>query len=377
MMASNDSSSSNDDKGGDAIKQDEPIDAVDKIDDDKEDSAEPPVLSKNAQKRLLKRKTWLDQRPERRAKEREKRKRKMEAMKDVKQFDETRSASRKALKHLKMTDSPCKVGVVFDMDFDELMSQKDLGKTLKQVLHCYAVNRRLPAPLQLYITSFEGRLVAEMEKHQGHQNWDLHFQPKKYNEVLEKDNIVYLSSESENVLEKLENDKFYVIGGLVDHNLHKGICHQRATEAGIKTARLPIDEFVEMKTRKVLTIDHVFQILARVTEGKSWKEAFLTIIPERKGAVDKQHKNTNSQVKDEEVLPENCHDKGEKVLSENGHAKKEVLAEKVHVKDEEVLSKNGHVKDEKVLTENSHDKVKEEVLAENSDAKDEERRDIV
>lgn len=346
MASKNDPVSNDDGMACDAIKKDESIDEVGSIDDDK--SEEPPVLSKNAQKKLLKRKQWLEQRPERRAKEREKRKRKMEAMKEVKQFDETRCASRKALKHCKMADSPCKVGVVFDMDFDELMSQKDLGKSLKQVLHCYSINRRLPAPLQLYITSFEGNVVEEMEKHQGHQNWDLHFQPKKYSQVLEKDNIVYLSSESENVLEKLENDKFYVIGGLVDHNLHKGICHQRATEAGIKTARLPIDEYVEMKTRKVLTIDHVFQILARVTEGKSWKEAFLTIIPERKGVVVKQEDDSvNGYVKDEN-LAENG-DVQDEDLSENGDVKDaEVVAE-----NGEVLADNGHVEDD----EHNNDKV--------------------
>lgn len=53
------------------------------------------------------------------------------------------------------------------------------------------------------------------------------------------------------VLSELDDTKVYVIGGLVDHNSHKGLCYNLAVRKGYGHARLPIDEFVEMKTRKV------------------------------------------------------------------------------------------------------------------------------
>ena len=140
--------------------------------------------------------------------------------------------------------------------------------------------------MQFYVTSLDGKGAQEMDKHHGFRNWDCNFHQESYDKVLAKDKIVYLTSESDNVVEKLEDDKFYVIGGLVDHNHEKGLCHRLAIEKGISHARLPIDQYVKMKTRKVLTIDHVFRILASVSAGSDWKEAFLETLPTRKVAED-------------------------------------------------------------------------------------------
>jgi len=192
--------------------------------------------------------------------------------------------SRNALKRKKMATSECKVGIVIDLSFDEHMKNKQLCKTVKQVSWCYSINRRLPQPVQFHVTSFNGETATLMQKHDGFTNWDVKFHEEAYDQVFEKSSIVYLTSDSPNVLDKLEVDKFYIIGGLVDHNSKKGICYEMALEKNISHARLPIDEFLEMKTRKVLSIVHVFEILALVTGGKSWQEALLTVIPARKNA---------------------------------------------------------------------------------------------
>jgi len=247
-----------------------------------ETSSDVVNLSKRAKKKLLKRQQWLDSKHERRAKEKEKRKLKMAALKLVKDFDESRTNSRKSLKHNKMSDSSCKVGVVFDMQFGDLMTQRDLGKCLKQIMKCYSYNRRMENQLQMYMTSLGGIVEAELSKNDGFRNWDFNFDSRRYDEVFPKEKIVYLSSESENVVDKLDDTKVYVIGGLVDHNHHKGLSHTKATELGITTARLPIEEFLNMKSRKVLTVNHVYEILAAVSEGNDWKDAFLGVIPERK-----------------------------------------------------------------------------------------------
>ena len=101
----------------------------------------------------------------------------------------------------------------------------------------------------------------------------------------EEGEIVYLSAESDNTLERLKPNSTYIIGGLVDKNRHKGLCYKRALDRGIKTAKLPIGEFLEMDSRKVLVTNHVLDIMLKWLEHDDWGKAFIEVLPKRKGGV--------------------------------------------------------------------------------------------
>lgn len=51
--------------------------------------------------------------------------------------------------------------------------------------------------------------------------FQIEFNSKSYLDIFPKENIVYLTSESENVIEEFQDNMYYIIGGLVDHNEHK------------------------------------------------------------------------------------------------------------------------------------------------------------
>jgi len=239
-------------------------------------------LSKHALKRLEKRQSFEETKMGRRRQEREKKKKRKAEAKE--RGEVPQGPSRKLLKGSTMEKSNCDLRVVVDVAFDDLMSDWEICKVHKQLQRCYSINRRLADPLQFYITNLYGKTKDKFDSVQGSSLWDVHFKSESYLDVFSKCDIVYLTSESPNVLEDIVESKVYIIGGLVDHNRLKGHCLSIAETQEVNHARLPIDEHIELKTRKVLTINDVFQILAMKSQGATWAEAFLNTIPQRKGA---------------------------------------------------------------------------------------------
>lgn len=214
-------------------------------------------LSKRQRKKLVKLAEWEDKKKVKRLKEREKYKQKRADA--VANGLPTRiGPSRKALKRNRMDESKNPFTVAVDLDFDDLMIDKDICKCAKQLLWVYTINRKSAMPLHLHYTGLKsgGRVQQALQRNDGYQNWDIKITEDSFLNIFKTEQIVYLTSDSDTVLTELDKDAVYIIGGLVDHNHHKGLSLKRAEEKGLRTARLPLSEHISIKTRTVLTIVH-------------------------------------------------------------------------------------------------------------------------
>ncbi|NXK42066.1 TM10B methyltransferase, partial [Piprites chloris] len=115
--------------------------------------------------------------------------------------------------------------------------------------------------------------------------------PESYLDLFPLDAIVYLTPDSENVLEDISPDKVYVLGGLVDESIHKQLTLQRAREQSLQTARLPIREYMVKAPNsrnyysEILAINQVFDILCTYYETRNWPVALKAGVSSGKGYV--------------------------------------------------------------------------------------------
>lgn len=104
--------------------------------------------------------------------------------------------------------------------------------------------------------------------------------------------FVYLTGDSPNTLNTLDDNTTYIIGGIVDRNRLKFAAMERAASIhakcpslNIQTARLPLEEHIDFKgSTRILTCNHVFEILQRYRENgyQDWKGAMMAVLPCRK-----------------------------------------------------------------------------------------------
>ncbi|KAF2835879.1 hypothetical protein M501DRAFT_920368, partial [Patellaria atrata CBS 101060] len=277
-------------------------------------------LSKNQLKKLKKKREWEEGREARKAKRKEKIKGKKERKREAKEQAIADGTYVEPTPKRIHGNIQVPITFIFDCDFEDLMHPSELISLASQLTRAYSDNRNAKYSAHLAVSSFGGKMKERFDGIlAGHyESWkNVKFYSEDFVQVAEKSKaimtsknggvirgslqrakrdggegsseaeseLIYLSSDSDYTLTELKPYTCYVIGGLVDRNRHKGICYKRAMDRDIKTAKLPIGEYMEMNSRSVLTTNHVSEIMLKWLELGDWGDAFIQVIPKRKGGA--------------------------------------------------------------------------------------------
>lgn len=283
-----------------------------------------PTLSKNQLKKKLRDEKWEAGKEFRKAKKKQKRKEKKEKLRAAKKQSfqnssgagENGASKESTVRGVETIKSRTLLPLAFIIDcgYDELMHDKERKSLSSQVTRSYSDNIKSPYRAHLMVSSFNGLLkerfdgtlrkdyenwkgvtltqdgymaAAELAKSQmsGPNGGEMAgpFTGKASTNAEEEGEIVYLTSDSPDTLTELKPYSTYIIGGIVDKNRHKGICYKSAMDNGIKTAKLPIGDYMKMNSRFVLATNHVVEIMLKWLELGDWGESFMQVMPKRKG----------------------------------------------------------------------------------------------
>ncbi len=160
-----------------------------------------------------------------------------------------------------------------------------MKSVVTQVSFCYGLNRRVKSPFNYHLCGYKDEIKFEFER-MGSKFWHVNFDEKFFYENEEffnkyKERIIYLTPDSPYVLEDIDNDSVFIIGGFVDKPVSKNRSLFKANSLNIKTGKLPLGEHLEDIRNTVLNINTVMEIIANFMETKNWKDSIEKVLPKR------------------------------------------------------------------------------------------------
>nr|XP_022325299.1 tRNA methyltransferase 10 homolog B-like [Crassostrea virginica] len=207
----------------------------------------------------------------------------------------TRKEMREEMKSKLETAMMCGQRICVDLSMENTMTTKERSKLAQQLCRLYGVNKKADVPAHVYFAGFDknGELYQEcIRKIDGFEKYQVEMTAAPVSELFDVKDVIYLTPDAEDMLEELDKDKVYVIGGIVDESIIKNLSKQKANAFNIPTVRLPIDRYMKKKEQihfsQVLAINQVFEILVTYLSSNDWRAALSRGVPERKGYIMKE-----------------------------------------------------------------------------------------
>uniref|UniRef100_A0A8C2I970 tRNA methyltransferase 10 homolog B n=1 Tax=Cyprinus carpio TaxID=7962 RepID=A0A8C2I970_CYPCA len=183
-------------------------------------------------------------------------------------------------------------GLCVDLSMIDYLSAKEISRLACQIRRLYGCNKKALQPFRIFLTELKEDSLLYKEcvrMNDGFLNYLIDVTEDSWLHLFPSEDVIYLTPDASQALEYVEEDKVYILGGLVDETIQKKISYTRAKELGVRTARLPIDEYMVKRPNpknfhsKILAINQVFEILLTFRDTKDWIKALAAGIPPGKG----------------------------------------------------------------------------------------------
>ncbi|KAG2425676.1 hypothetical protein HXX76_013518 [Chlamydomonas incerta] len=178
--------------------------------------------------------------------------------------------------------------VVVDCSFAPSAPPKEMRSLIKQLENANMINKSFPKPACLTVTNWLEPL-ASMAATSGANGWRVVKLEEGPAAAFGPDRVVVLSPDAEEALEGVDGEHVYVIGGIVDRTVRKGLTVKFAETERVACRRLPIRENAEqlglgkgVTKNPVLNIDDVVRALLVFHDTGDWVRALDAAIPIRK-----------------------------------------------------------------------------------------------
>ncbi|XRB09632.1 tRNA (guanine(9)-N1)-methyltransferase [Pycnococcus provasolii] len=186
--------------------------------------------------------------------------------------------------------------VAIHLGYDEFMTDRERTSLATQVCHAYAIALRRRAhegftTMRIALTGCASatQTLKHIDKDGGAQRWPVERLERHFAEALPAlcgmaTRVVVLSPDADEVLETVEADTVYVVGGLCDYSRCVKHTLESARASGVQARRLPLREtFDHRLSVEILTVEQAVAALhSAFSNGGNWGEALAESVPARK-----------------------------------------------------------------------------------------------
>ncbi|XP_016415476.1 tRNA methyltransferase 10 homolog B [Sinocyclocheilus rhinocerous] len=175
-----------------------------------------------------------------------------------------------------------------DLSTTDCLSSKEICRLACQIRRLYGCNKKALQPFRVFLTELKEDSLLYKEcvrMNDGFLNYLIDVTEESWFHLFPSEDVIYLTPDASEALEYVEEDKAYILGGLVDETIQKKISYTRAKELGICTAWLPIDEYMVKRPnpKNFHSKNPMFEILLTFRDTKDWTKALAAGIPPGKG----------------------------------------------------------------------------------------------